>query len=79
MIHQSHSGASIHRKPPLEKKHVPPLFFLLLFKASPVTHEGSQARGQIGAVAAGLHRSHRNVGYELHLRPTPQLTATLDL
>ena len=34
--------------------------------------------GPIGAVAAGLHHSHSNVGSELRLRPTPQLTATLD-
>ena len=39
---------------------------------------GSQARGQIGAVAAALCHSHSNVGSELHLRPTPQLMATPD-
>ena len=35
-----------------------------------------QARGLIGAAAAGLHHSHSNMGSEPHLRLTPQLTAT---
>ena len=39
---------------------------------------GSQARGPIGAIAAGLHQSHSTVGSELCLRPTLQLTATPD-
>ena len=30
------------------------------------------------AAAAGLHHSHSNAGSKLHLRPTPQLMATLD-
>jgi len=40
----------------------------------------SQARGLIGAVAAGLHHSHShsNVGSEPCLQPTPQLTPMLD-
>ena len=38
----------------------------------------SQARGQIGAVAAGLQHSHSNGGSELCLRPTPQLMAMPD-
>ena len=46
--------------------------------ASHATYGGSQARGQIGATAAGLYHSHSNSGSELHLPPTPQLTATLD-
>ena len=37
----------------------------------------SQARGQTGAAAAGLHHSHSNARSELSLPPTPQLTATL--
>ena len=45
---------------------------------APTAHGGSQARGQIGAVAAGPHHSHSNSGSELHLQPTPQLTATPD-
>ena len=56
------------------------LFFLsfCLFKAAPVAYGGSQARGLIGAVAAGLRQSHSNTRSKLCLRPTPQLTATLD-
>ena len=53
-------------------------FFLLFFRAVPVAHGGSQARGPIGATAASLHHSHSNAGSEPHLRPTPQLTATPD-
>ena len=57
-------------------------FFFLSFCyfswAAPAAYGGSQARGLIGAVAAGLHQSHSNLGSELHLRPTPQLTATPD-
>ena len=36
---------------------------------------GSQARGRIGAVVAGLHHSHSNVGSEPCLLPAPQLRA----
>ena len=49
-----------------------------LFRAAPVAHGGSQARGWIGAAAACLHHSHSNMSSERRLRPTPQLTATLD-
>ena len=38
-------------------------FFFFPFKAAPMAYGGSQARGPIGATAAGLHHSHR---------PTPQ-------
>ena len=38
--------------------------------AAPEAYGGSQARGPIGAVAAGLHQSHSNAGSEPHLRPT---------
>ena len=48
--------------------------FLLFFRAS-MAHGGSQARGWIRALAATLYYSHSNVGSELHLRLTPQLTA----
>ena len=55
------------------------LFFsVCLFRATPAAYRGSQARGLIGAIAAGLHHSHSNMGSELCLRPTPQLMATLD-
>ena len=53
-------------------------FFLLFLWASPVAYEGSQARNPVGAVAAGLHQSHSNVGSKPRIQPTPQLTATLD-
>ena len=33
---------------------------------------------RIGVVGAGLRHSHSNVGSQPHLRPTPQLMATLD-
>ena len=36
--------------------------FYCLFRASTMAYGGSQARGQIGAVAAGLHHSHSNAG-----------------
>ena len=45
----------------------PFFFFFGLFRAAPVAYGGSQARGPIGAVAAGLHHSHSNSGSELHL------------
>ena len=46
--------------------------------AAPAAYGGSQARGLIGAAAAGLRQSHSNMGSELSRQPTPQLTATLD-
>ena len=51
---------------------------LFFSRAAPEAYGGSQARGQIGAAAAGIHHSHSNVGYKLRLRPTPQHMATLD-
>ena len=56
-------------------------FFFCLFaisRAAPAAYGGSQARGRIGAVAAGLRHSHSNAVSELRLQPTPQLTATPD-
>uniref|UniRef100_A0A8D0KLY3 Transmembrane anterior posterior transformation 1 n=1 Tax=Sus scrofa TaxID=9823 RepID=A0A8D0KLY3_PIG len=50
--------------------------FVCLFKAAPMAYGGSQARGPVRAVAAGLHHSHSNTGSEPRLRPTPQCTAT---
>ena len=49
-----------------------------LFRAAPTAYGGSQARGQIRAVAAGLQHSRSNLGSEPRLRPTPQLSATPD-
>ena len=55
------------------------LFFIFVFsRAAPAVYGGSQARGLIRAVAAGLHHSHSNVGSKQRLPPTPQLTATPD-
>ena len=57
----------------------PPSFFLfLVFRATPTAYGNSQARGLIGATAAGLHHSHSNVGSKPHLQPTPQLPVMLD-
>ena len=53
-------------------------FFFCLFRATPTANGGSQAKGQIGAVAASLPHSHSNAGSKLNLRPTPQLKATSD-
>ena len=60
-----------------------PVFLLVMrfvylfgvFRAAPVAYEGSQARGLIRAVAAGLRQSHSNAISEPCLWPTPQLTA----
>ena len=51
-----------------------PAFFSLM--AEPVAPGSSQARGQIGASAAGLH--HSNAGSKPCLQLTPQLTAIPD-
>ena len=40
--------------------------------------EVPQARGQIGAIATGLHHNPSNLSSEWCLRPTPQLMATPD-
>ena len=37
------------------------LFVFLLFRAAPKAYGGSQARGQIGAIVAGLHHSHADL------------------
>ena len=41
-----------------------------------VAYGGSQARGRIWAIAAGLYHRHSNAGSEPSLQPTPQLRAT---
>ena len=51
-------------------------FFFFFLKAAPAAYGNSQARGRIGAAAAGLCRSHSNTKSELHLQPTQQLEAT---
>ena len=58
------------------------IFFFFVFfafsRAAPVAYGGSQARGLIGAVAAGLCQSHSNARSKPRLQPTPQFTATSD-
>ena len=49
-----------------------------LFRATPTAYGRSQARGRIGAAAAGLHHSHSNTRSQPRLRPTPQFMATPD-
>ena len=63
-----------------EQNEIAPFFFwsFCLSRASPMAYGGSQARGPIGAIAAGLHQSHSNARSELRLQPIPQLTATPD-
>ena len=51
---------------------------LCLFRATLTVYGSSQARGLIGAIAAGLRCSHSNAGSEPCLWPTPQFMATLD-
>ena len=53
-------------------------FFFCLFSATPEAYGGSQARDQIGAVAAGLCHSHSNTRSKLCLQPTPQLMVMLN-
>ena len=43
-------------------------FWVCVFgRATPTAYGGSQPRGQIRAIAAGLHHSHSNTGSELRL------------
>ena len=53
-------------------------FFFGLYRAIPTAYGDSQARGLIGAVSTSICQSHSNMGSELHLQPTPQVTAMLD-
>ena len=76
--YKSFIGKHIHYLPNKKKLF---FFFFWLFgfsRAAPVAYGGSQAKGLIGAVAAGLHQSHSNTRSEPSLRPTPQLLATPD-
>ena len=57
---------------------IPFFFFFFYFRATPAAYGGSQARGRIRAIAAGLHHSHSNMGSEPRLQPTPQLMAMPD-
>ena len=44
-------------------------FCFLFFRAVRAAYGGSQAKGWVGAAAAGLHHSHSNARSELHLQP----------
>ena len=43
------------------------IFYFLPFRATPVEHGVSQARGSIETTAAGLHHNHSNAGSKPHL------------
>ena len=53
--------------------------FVVFFRATPEVYGSSQARGSIGAAAAGLHHSHSNTRSEPCLQPTLQREAAPDL
>ena len=51
---------------------------IFVFRTTPAAYGSSQAKGQIGAIAAGLYCSHSNARSEPCLGTTPQLTAMPD-
>ena len=53
------------------------IIIILLFGAASAAYGSSQTRGQIGATAASLATATATQD-PMHLRPTPQLTATSD-
>ena len=53
--------------------------FFFLHRAEPTACGSSQAKGRLGAVAAGLRYSHSNTRSEPRLWPTPQVMAMPDL
>ena len=63
---------------PLKLARLQLVFPFFAFRAKPAAYGSSQARGRIGATAAGLHHSHSNEGSELCLRPTPRIMAMPD-
>ena len=54
------------------------LLFFFLFRATPVSYGSSQARGQIGAAAAGLYHRHSNSRSKPCLQLMLQLVAMPD-
>ena len=63
------------------KSHLKQIMIIIIFvfsRATSAAHGGSQPRGLIGAIAAGLHHSHSNTRSEPRLWPALQLMATLD-
>ena len=75
LLSVSYTGAK--DKQSFEKKVSAAFFFFFFFRVTPAAYGGSQVRGLIRAVAAGLYHSLRNVRSKPHLQPTPQLTAML--
>ena len=53
-------------------------FFFFTLRSTPAIYRSSQARGQIGAAAAGLCHNHSNEGSKPDLQPTSQLTEMPD-
>ena len=53
-------------------------FLFFFFFCFLVAYGSSQTRSQIRVAAASLYHNHSNIGSELHLWRTPQLTATPD-
>ena len=83
-------GNPVHRIKYTSYTDLPVIFFpklclhrdsilLFFFRATPMAYGSFQARSQIGAASAGQYHSHSNARSEPCLRPTLQLTATLDL
>ena len=72
--HLTHcAGLGIKLIPPQQSEYCSQIpfffFFFCLFvssRAAPVAHGGSQVRGQIRAIAIGLHHSHSNTGSLTH-------------
>ena len=54
------------------------IFLSSFFRAAPLAYGGSQARGGVGAVAAGLCHSQDNTGSKPCLLSTMQFTVMLD-
>ena len=52
-------------------------FYVFWGGAALTAYGNCQAKGRIGATAAGLHHSHSIMGSEPHLQLTQQLTAML--
>ena len=53
-------------------------FPFCLFRAKTLAYEGSQARGQIRAIATSLHQRHSNTESKQRLQPAPQPMAMPD-
>ena len=56
----------------LSSSQIQTTFSFFFFRATPAAYGSPQARGQIGAAAVSLHRSHSNMGSQ------PGIMATLD-